>query len=166
MGQVRALVTLQSVADVESVAALMKRVASYIEEHFGDRLAFEPFINEDTGRVVWLNAAADEDTLVEWEQAMRETVLPPSPGDRGRSGDRQDLALAGWGLRQPAGALTILSTAPAFGPRGRRGPLPTDRRIDRRCRRGSMPSASRPAIVASFHGTPSRSRGIPLRAPD
>jgi hypothetical protein len=75
MGQVRALVTLRLVSDIESATALMRRVAAYTEQNFGDRLRFEPFINKDTGKVVWLNSAADEETLVEWEQAMRETGL-------------------------------------------------------------------------------------------
>jgi hypothetical protein len=75
MGQVRSLVALRLVSDLDSAAALMKRVAAYTMEHFGDRFRFEPFINEDSGRVVWLNSAADEDTAVEWEHAMRETGI-------------------------------------------------------------------------------------------
>jgi hypothetical protein len=72
---IRALVTLRLIGDVETAAALMKRVADYTREHFGDDLRFEPFINDDRGRVIWLNSAADEDTLVTWERAMRESGL-------------------------------------------------------------------------------------------
>lgn len=75
MARVRALVTLRLVGDVDTAAALMKRVADYTTEHFGDQLRFEPFIDDDHGRVIWLNSAADEDTLVRWERAMRETGL-------------------------------------------------------------------------------------------
>jgi hypothetical protein len=72
---IRALVTLRLVSDAKTAAAVMKRVADYTKEHFGDDLRFEPFIDDDSGRVIWLNSAADEDTLVRWEQAMRESGI-------------------------------------------------------------------------------------------
>jgi hypothetical protein len=72
---IRALVTLRLVSDLETAATLMKRVAGYTKEHFGDDIRFEPFIDEDNGRVIWLNSAADEDTLVRWEHAMRESGI-------------------------------------------------------------------------------------------
>ena len=75
MGQVRALVTLRLVSDLESAAALMKRVAAYTKEHFGGRLRFEPFINESSGKIIWLNSAVNEDALAEWEQAMRDSGI-------------------------------------------------------------------------------------------
>jgi hypothetical protein len=75
MAEVRGIVTLQLVGDIDSAVAAMKRVVAYNEEHFGDRVQFEPFINEDTGRVIWLNSFADESTVAEWEHAMRESGI-------------------------------------------------------------------------------------------
>ncbi len=75
MARVRALVTLRLVSDVVTAAALMKRVADYTTEQFGDQVRFEPFINDEDGRVIWLNSFADEDTLVRWERAMRESGI-------------------------------------------------------------------------------------------
>jgi hypothetical protein len=72
---IRALVTLRLVSDAETAATLMKQVANYTRDHFGDDLRFEPFIDDHSGRVIWLNAAVDEDTLVRWEQAMRESGI-------------------------------------------------------------------------------------------
>ena len=72
---IRSLVTLQLVSDAKTAAALMKRVADFTKEHFGDDLRFEPFIDDDSGRVIWLNTAADEETLARWEQAMRESGI-------------------------------------------------------------------------------------------
>lgn len=72
---VRALVTLKLVGDVDAAEDLMKKVAGYTAEQFGDRVHFDPFIDDANGRVVWLNSFSDEDTLVAWERAMRESGL-------------------------------------------------------------------------------------------
>lgn len=75
MAVVRGIVTLQLVGDVDSAVAAMKRVVAYNRERFGDRVTFEPFIDEATGRVIWLNSFADETTVAEWERAMRESGI-------------------------------------------------------------------------------------------
>lgn len=72
---VRALVTLKLVGNAEAAGDLMERVADYTAEHFGDLVRFQPFIDDANARVVWLNSFADEDTLVMWERAMRESGL-------------------------------------------------------------------------------------------
>jgi hypothetical protein len=79
---VRALVTLRLVGDAATAAESMKRVSAYTQEHFGSRVLFEPFLDEDSQRVVWLNTFADDGALAEWEMAMgesglREEVLGP-----------------------------------------------------------------------------------------
>lgn len=79
---VRALVTLRLVSDIPSAVNSMKRVASYTEEHFGARVRFEPFLNEESRRVLWVNFFVDEAALADWELAMgesglREEVLGP-----------------------------------------------------------------------------------------
>jgi hypothetical protein len=75
MGKVRALVTLKLTGDLESAVAISKRIAEYNEIHFGDRVKWEPFIDDETERIIWLNQLADVDTLLEWEKAMRESGL-------------------------------------------------------------------------------------------
>jgi hypothetical protein len=72
---VRALVTLRLVGDAATAAEAMKRVSAYTQEHFGSRVLFEPFLDEDNQRVVWLNSFADDDALAEWEIAMGESGL-------------------------------------------------------------------------------------------
>ncbi len=42
MPEVRGIVTLQLVGDVDSAVAAMKRVVAYNQEHFGHRVRFEP----------------------------------------------------------------------------------------------------------------------------
>jgi hypothetical protein len=49
--RIRALVTLRLVSDAKTAAAAMKRVADDTNEHFGDDLRFERFIDDDSGRV-------------------------------------------------------------------------------------------------------------------
>ena len=75
MGEVRALITLKLTGELESAEDISKRIADYTAKNFGDRVKWEPFIDEDTGRVVWLNWLADVDTLLEWEKAMRYSGL-------------------------------------------------------------------------------------------
>ncbi len=70
MGQVRAIVTYRLTGGIETAKDLMRNVAAYTREHFGDRLTFEPFVNEASGKVIWVNSAVDENTLVEWEADM------------------------------------------------------------------------------------------------
>ena len=70
MGQVRAIVTYRLTGDIETAKDVMRRAAAYTQEHFGDRLTFDPFVNEATGKVIWVNTAADENTLVDWEADM------------------------------------------------------------------------------------------------
>lgn len=70
MGRVRAIVSYRLIGDIDTARDLMKRVANYTNEHFGDRLTFDPFVNEASGEVIWVNTAADEDALVEWEADM------------------------------------------------------------------------------------------------
>jgi hypothetical protein len=48
---IRALVTLRLVSDVETATTLMRRVAGYTKEHFGDDLRFEPFIGSNVGPI-------------------------------------------------------------------------------------------------------------------
>lgn len=70
MGQVRAIVTYRLTGDIRTAKDVMRRAAAYTSEHFGDRLIFDPFVNEATRKVIWVNTAVDEDTLVEWEADM------------------------------------------------------------------------------------------------
>ncbi len=70
MGQVRAIVTYRLIGDIETATDVMKRAAAYTKEHFGDRLIFDPFVNLDARKVIWVNTAVDESTLVEWEADM------------------------------------------------------------------------------------------------
>ena len=70
MGQIRAIVTYRLTGDIETAKDVMRRAAAYTGEHFGDRLTFDPYVDEASGKVLWVNAAVDEDTLVEWEQDM------------------------------------------------------------------------------------------------
>lgn len=74
MGQIRAIVTYRLTGDIEAAKDVMRRAASYTQEHFGDRLTFDPFVDEASGKVIWVNTAVDEDTLVEWEHDMGDTT--------------------------------------------------------------------------------------------
>lgn len=70
MAHVRAIVTYRLTGDLETAKDVMRRVAAYTREHFADRLTFDPYVNEESGRVIWVNAAVDEDSLVDWEADM------------------------------------------------------------------------------------------------
>jgi hypothetical protein len=59
MMPIRALVTLRLVSDAKTVAAVMKRVADYTKEHFGDDLRFEPFIDDESGTTHVLQPGPD-----------------------------------------------------------------------------------------------------------
>ena len=72
MGRIRAIVTYKLVGDIEAARDVMRRAAAYTDGRFGDRMVFDPFVNEETGKVIWVNSAADTDTLIDWEQAMGE----------------------------------------------------------------------------------------------
>lgn len=70
MGQVRAIITYRLVGDADIAKDVMRRAAAHTREHFGDRVTFDPFIDEASSKVIWVNSFKDEDTLVEWEQDM------------------------------------------------------------------------------------------------
>ena len=81
MGEIRGIVRYTVLTDFDSVEAVMKKVASYTEDRFGDKFTFQPFANEDTNEVVFVNSAVDEPTMADWLEAMgddtgfREVVL-------------------------------------------------------------------------------------------
>lgn len=75
MSEIRALVTLKLTGAPESAEEISKRIAEYNTKNFGNKVKWEPFIDEDTGRITWLNWVADVDTLLEWEKAMRDSGL-------------------------------------------------------------------------------------------
>ena len=56
--------------DFDSVEAVMKNVASYTEDRFGDKFTFQPFGNADTNEVIFVNSAVDEATMADWLEAM------------------------------------------------------------------------------------------------
>jgi len=81
MGEIRGIVRYTVLTDFDSVEAVMKKVASYTEDRFGDKFTFQPFANEDANEVVFVNSAVDEPTMADWLEAMgddtgfREVVL-------------------------------------------------------------------------------------------
>ena len=81
MGQIRGIVRYRVLTDFDAVGAIMRRVAEYTEDRFGDNFTFQPFSNEDTNEVVFVNSAVDEATMADWLEAMgddtgfREVVL-------------------------------------------------------------------------------------------
>lgn len=70
MGEIRGIVRYAVLTDFDSVEAVMREVASYTEDRFGDKFTFQPFGNEDTNEVVFVNSAVDEATMADWLEAM------------------------------------------------------------------------------------------------
>lgn len=96
--------TLRLLSHVESVAARMKSAAAHTEARFGCRLRSEPFMDDDTRAVVWLTFAADEDILVEWEQAGDGPARRVMSALERVSAELLDLAWGGHGAHAGAAA--------------------------------------------------------------
>ena len=48
----------------------MSQVLAYTDERFGDNFTFQPFANDETNEVVFVNSAVDESTMADWLEAM------------------------------------------------------------------------------------------------
>lgn len=69
---VRTIVTLRVTGEAALARDVLKRVELYTREHFGDRLTFDPYIDEAGHEAVWLASAESEQAMIEWEVDMGE----------------------------------------------------------------------------------------------
>ncbi len=51
---------------------LTQEVDSYTRRHYEQRFVFDSYFDSETGRVIWLNIASDQEALVQWEEDMGE----------------------------------------------------------------------------------------------
>lgn len=72
MGRIRYIGVYRVTGEPAGLRGVMKRVGEYTKQHFGDRLAFDPYVTRDGETSVWVNSAEDVDVLIEWEMAMGE----------------------------------------------------------------------------------------------
>ncbi|HEY5578308.1 MAG TPA: hypothetical protein VIL12_01320 [Acidimicrobiia bacterium] len=67
---IRSIIILRLTGDLDVAKDIMRRVSAFTRENYGDRLIFDPYIDESTNKVIWVNSAVDEETAVSWERDM------------------------------------------------------------------------------------------------
>ena len=70
LGDIRGIVRYKVLTDLTAVEPVIKRLATYTKERFGDKFTFEPFANEGTNEVIFVNSAINDATLVDWLEAL------------------------------------------------------------------------------------------------